>query len=389
MIRSLTTKGETYVDSASTSLRPEPVIETVTHFWREQTSNIARSNYTSAENNTFLFEETRGKVAALISAERSEIVFTTGTTHSLNLASLLLQKFFGRKLRILVSPLEHHSNYLPWLEAGEVTFLKLLEDGTVDLAELGRIDFNSFDVLALQHVSNISGNVNPVAECCALARAANVVSVIDGAQAVGHFNVDVAKIGCDFYAFSGHKMFAPAGVGALFISAKIEPFLKPLFWGGGMVNFVDSKRVEVTPSPQRFEAGTPPIEGVLGLGAAIDFINSIGGVKAVHKHNQDLEAYAREKFSDFKFLSYVVAPSTLHLPIFTFSIASTRISNKALAAILVDSYGLNLSYGFQCCQLYYRTCEKGEAIRVSFHLYNTRADVDAVVDALSSLVTLL
>lgn len=378
-------KGELYLDSASTSLKPAIVSKLINRYWTEETSNVGRAEYASAEKNTLLFEDVRSKISNFVGAEEGSTIFTHGTTHSINFVMQMLGRGKER-LRVLTTPIEHHSNLLPWLKSAEVTFLELNEFGVVDWKKFASLDLGKFDLLTLNHVSNITGNINPIRGCCELARAAGLLTLIDGAQAVGHTVTNLQEIGCDFYAFSGHKMFAPSGVGCLVVSDQSFFKQEPISWGGGMVNYVDADKIELVQGTQRFESGTPAIEAVLGLGGAVEFIEQIGGIREIESALKQLNNYAIERFSTIGHLQPIVkVDPENHQPIFTFNFKDPKVDAKVLVRTLIDSYGLNINFGYQCCQFYYRQCNLPQGLRLSFHIYNSPADVDRAYEALKAL----
>jgi cysteine desulfurase/selenocysteine lyase len=383
----LSKKNETYLDSASTSLKPNLVIESVNDYWTNHTSNVARSQYESAELTTSIFEKTRKDISEFINCYANEVIFTFGSTHGINSVNFLLSN--KKQLHVLTTELEHHSNLLPWLKNHKVTFLKLDHFGRVDLECFSKLNLDQYDLLAIQHVSNVTGNINDIKSICHYARAAKLLTLIDGAQAIGHLQINVKELDCDFYVFSGHKVFAPTGVGVLYIRNSIEKSLNPCYWGGGMVNYIGHDQISCQESPGKFEAGTPSIEGVIGLGASIKFIEQIGGIQKIHKYLHQLDIYFQKKLLQFDFLKPLVPFSENHMNIYTFNLKSNRISSKVFSQILIDSYGMNINSGYQCCQLFYRSRNLEEGIRFSMHIYNNMSDVDRLVRALESISALV
>lgn len=374
-----------YFDSSSTSLKPTPVIEAIFDYYRNASSNVGRSNHQYAQLSSQLYESSRNKMAYFLGGSSDEVIFTANCTDSINLVAngLSLEK----DDHVVVSALEHHSNLLPWLFKCRVTVARLDQSGCIDLDHLDSIlAADPAKLVAVCHASNVTGNVQPVNQLCAIARARGALSLVDAAQTAGHIPVNVGQIGCDFLALSGHKMFGPSGIGVLYVRRDLQASMKCHRYGGGMVNKVGDD-ITFQSGPGRFEAGTPNIEGAIGLGAAVDYINSLG-VQLVYDHDKDLESYFSSRIQAVRNIEIAFPIGSQHLPIFPI-VPTGNVEIGFVSRILSDRYDIALSSGFQCNQPLYRNSSINGALRVSMHLYNTREDIDRLVAALGDLQDLL
>ncbi len=287
-----------YFDSAATSQKPRAVIEALRNFYEHENANVHRGLHTLSSRATEAYEKARKRVAEYIgAASADEIIFTRGTTESINLVA---QAWGGKFIRegdvILLTEMEHHSNLVPWQLLAERTgarlrFVPVLDDGTLDLAQLPKLLTQEVKLFAFTHISNSLGTINPVAELCEKAHAVGALTLVDAAQSVGHLPINVREMGCDFMAFSGHKMCGPTGIGALYASSGNSRFHPPWHGGGEMIVSVALERSTFKKAPHRFEAGTPNIAGAIGLGAAIDYLDEIGRA-AIFEHDSQLARYA-------------------------------------------------------------------------------------------------
>ncbi|CRM54690.1 putative cysteine desulfurase [Pseudomonas sp. 24 E 13] len=375
-----------YFDSSSTSLKPTPVIEAITDYYRNAASNVGRSNHQYAQLSSQLYEASRNKVAGFLGGSADEVIFTANCTDSINLVANALS--LGKDDHVVVSPLEHHSNLLPWLFGCRVTVARLDQSGCIDLDHLDSLlAADPAKLVAVCHASNVTGNVQPVRQLCAIARARGALSLVDAAQTVGHIPVNVGHMACDFLALSGHKMFGPSGIGVLYVRRDLQASMKCHRYGGGMVNKVGSDDISFQSGPGRFEAGTPNIEGAIGLGAAVDYINSLG-VQLVHDHDKDLERYFSSQIRTVRNIEMAFPLAPQHLPIFPI-VPAGNVELGFVSRILSDRYDIAVSSGFQCNQPLYRSSGINGALRVSMHLYNTRQDIDRLMTALRDLEDLL
>ncbi|MCL4366239.1 cysteine desulfurase [Patescibacteria group bacterium] len=321
-------------------------------------------------------------MAKFINADREEIIFTKNTTESINLVA----KTWKKPGKIMVSVMEHHSNFLPWQELSAKCKVKSEKLVVLDINDKGELDLTHLDkmlkgvsLVAITHVSNVLGTINPVEEIVKKAHQAGALVLIDGAQAVGHFKVDIKKLGCDFYVFSGHKCLGPSGVGVLWMRKEIAQSLPPFLTGGGMVSKVTLESADFLDVPQKFEAGTPNIEGVIGLGAAIDYLNSLG-IEKIRQHEQTLTKYALKKLSKIKALT-IYGPQK-RAGIIAFNIKG--IHPHDLASFL-DQKGIAVRAGLHCAMPLHQRLGIKASARISFHIYNSLEEIDKLVESLGRL----
>src|SRR5216110_3294091 len=300
-----------YFDSAATSQKPRPVIEALRNFYEHDNANVHRGLHTLSSRATEAYEKARQRVAEYIgAASANEIIFTRGTTESINLVA---QAWGGKFIRegdvILLTVMEHHSNVVPWQLLAErigarLRFVPVLDDGTLDLDQLPSLLTPEVKLFAFTHISNSLGTINPVAELCAKAHAVGALTLVDAAQSAGHMPIDVQELGCDFLAFSGHKMCGPTGIGALFGRGEILDSMPPWHGGGEMIVSVTLEKSAFKKAPHRFEAGTPNIAGTIGLAAAIDYVEAIG-LDAIAAHENDLLDYATRRADELSGLTLI------------------------------------------------------------------------------------
>lgn len=387
ILKSSNNKNLIYLDSAATTLKPQKVIDTVNEFYNELTSNVFRGAHVNSEKVSIKFDNVRKKVAYYINANYEEIIFTHNATDAINKLSEMLD--IKDDDIIVNSILEHHSNYLPWRMKGKLISVGIDSRGNIDINELKDIlDKNNVKLVAITMVSNVTGNVQPIKQIVSLCKEKGVLTLVDASQAVSHMKISVKDVGCDFMAFSGHKMLSPSGVGVLYVSkGQIDSLSIPQF-GGGMVDKITDSSIKYKSAPYCFEAGTPAIESVLGLGAAIDYINSIG-IENIEKHMFELSDYFIEKIKDCDFIKMPFAISGKHVPIFTILPSNNKMDIKYISRILSDSYGIAVNAGYQCCQPLYNFFNLHGGIRMSLYIYNDKRDIDAVVAALEDIKYLL
>ncbi|KAF6576901.1 cysteine desulfurase [Paenibacillus polymyxa] len=373
-----------YLDNAATSQKPLAVIEAIKHYYEYDNSNVHRGVHTLGSRATDAYEGAREKVARFLNAKRSqEIIFTRGTTTALNLVA----SSYGRANckegdEIVITQMEHHSNLIPWQQVAKATgatlkYIPLQEDGSVDLADVENTITENTKIVAIAHVSNVLGVVNPVKEIAAIAHRTGAVIVIDGAQSTPHMKVDVQDIDADFYAFSGHKMCAPTGIGALYGKKALLENMEPIEFGGEMIDDVGLYESTWKELPWKFEGGTPIIAGAVGLGAAIDFLESIG-MDAIAQHESRLSNYALKRLREVEGLT-IYGPAERHVGLVTFNLDDVHPHD---VATVLDSKGVAVRAGHHCCQPLMRWLKASATARASFYLYNTEEEVDALVSAL-------
>ncbi|MEO7454071.1 MAG: cysteine desulfurase [Fimbriimonadales bacterium] len=373
-----------YLDSAATSQKPSSVIDAVTRYYEEYNANVRRGVHALSYKSTEAYEATRAKIARFIGASKpEEIVFTRGTTESINLvAATLGQQVLKEGDEILLTALEHHANIVPWQLIAQKTGAKvvaapLTESGDVDLDIYKSLLNERTRIVAFTHVSNAIGTVNPIKEMTELAKKAGAFVLIDGAQSVHHMPINVREIGCDFYAFSGHKMYGPTGIGALFGRAEVLESMPPYQGGGDMIASVSFEKTQFAPPPHRFEAGTPNIAGAAGLSAAIDFIDSIG-MENIVAHEKALMHAAEEMLRDAPGVAVIGSPKQ-RVGAISFTV---RNAHPHDVGTVLDHEGIAVRAGHHCAQPLMRALELPATVRASFAVYNTLQDVESLGKAL-------
>ncbi len=375
-----------YLDSAASSQKPRAVIDALRHFYEHDNANVHRGLHELSSRATDAFEGARVRVARYLgAAQAEEIVFTRGTTEGINLVA---QTWGVKNLRegdvILLTEMEHHSNLIPWQLLAERTgaslrFVPVAEDGTLAF-EPALLD--GVKLFAFVHISNSLGTINPVAELCRAAREKGVVTLVDGAQSAGHLPVNVRDIGCDFYAFSGHKICAPTGIGALYGRMELLEKMPPWHGGGEMIVSVTYERATYKQPPYRFEAGTPNIAGAVALGAAVDYLEKIGRA-AIFQHDSALTAHAIARLSEIPGLR-VLGPRGARGSLVAFHAEWAHPHDLTTFA---NEQGLALRGGQHCTQPLMRKLKLPGTTRASFYFYNNLAEVDRMADIISAART--
>jgi cysteine desulfurase/selenocysteine lyase len=373
-----------YFDSAATSQKPRAVLDALRNYYEQDNANVHRGLHELSTRATEAYEKSRERVANYLGAETAdEIVFTRGTTESINLVA---QAWGGRFVRegdvILLTEMEHHSNLVPWQLLAERTgarlrFVQVREDGTLALDQLPSLLTPEVKLFAFTHISNSLGTINPVAELCAKARAVGALTLVDAAQSAGHLPINVQELGCDFLAFSGHKMCAPTGVGALYGRAEVLDAMPPWHGGGEMIVSVTLERSAFKKAPHRFEAGTPNIAGAIGLAAAIDYIERIGR-PAIFEHDAQLAGYAMERLAELPGIR-VLGPAGERGALVGFVMETAHPHDLATFA---DQHGLALRGGHHCNQPLMRRFGVPGTTRASFYFYNTTTEIDRMIEIL-------
>ncbi|KJB85161.1 cysteine desulfurase, partial [Paenibacillus sp. E194] len=367
-----------YLDSAATSQKPRSVIDAIQAYYEKDNSNVHRGVHTLGSRATDAYEGAREKVARFINAARTEeIVFTRGTTSALNLvASSYGRSVCGEGDEIVITQMEHHSNFIPWQQVAKATgatlkFIPMQEDGTLLLSDVEQTITDRTKIVSIAYASNVLGIVNPVKQIAEITHRHGAVLVVDGAQSTPHMRIDVQDLDCDFYALSGHKMCGPTGIGALYGKMALLEKMEPIEFGGEMIDFVELYDSTWKDVPARFEAGTPIIAGAVGLGAAIDFLNEVG-LDNIHKHEMQLGAYAVERLSEIEGLS-IYGPRSERIGLVTFNLDDVHPHD---VATVLDAKGIAVRAGHHCCQPLMRWLKVSATARASFYLYNTEADID-------------
>ena len=380
-----------YLDNAATTQKPQQVIDTLCQYYCTLNSNIHRGAHHLAAEATERYEEVRRKVQGFINARSSnEIVFTRGTTESINLvASSFGRRFLHAGDEVIVSGMEHHSDIVPWqlaceLAGASLRVIPFSDEGVLDLEAYKALFNEHTRIVACNHVSNTLGTVNPVRELTEIAHSHNVPILIDGAQAVAHMAVDVQQIGCDFYCFSGHKMYAPMGVGVMYGREEILSQLPPYQGGGEMIKDVTFERTTYNELPFRFEAGTPSVGDVLGLGAAIDWMLA-QGLDSIAAHEDDLLRYATEQLQQVPGIRFFgTAPRKAG--VISFLVGH---SHPYDVGTLLDKLGIAVRTGHHCTQPIMDRYGIPGTVRASFAIYNTREEIDLFIKALNRIAPML
>ena len=377
-----------YLDNGATSHKPRAVIDALVRYYERDNSNVHRGLHALSMRSTDSFEAARARVAAFIHAqEPAEIVFVRGTTEAVNIVA----RGLGAQLKpgdvVLTTEMEHHSNLVPWQQVAKATgatlrYIPVLGadgEGGLDLAALDTLLTPEVKVFAFTHISNTLGTINPAAELCRRARAVGALTVIDAAQSIGHEPLDVQALGCDFLAFSGHKMCGPTGIGVLYGRRALLDAMAPDETGGGMVVSVDYQGARWKPSPERFEAGTPHVAGAVGLAAAMDYIDAVGR-ESIAAHDHELAAYARHSLAEIPGMR-ILGPGAgqPRAGIVSFALGDAHAHDVVTFA---DQDGIALRGGHHCNQPLMRKLGLPSTARASFYLYNTRDEIDVLAASL-------
>lgn len=380
-----------YLDNAATTQKPQAVIDSIVNYYTNINSNIHRGVHYLSQQATYAFEEARIAVQKLINAENSyEVVFTRGATESINLvASAFGNKYLGKDDEVFISAMEHHSNIVPWQMICESKGAKLK---VVPFNEKGEIDINAFSlmlnertkIVAIAHVSNALGTVNPIKELIEIAHKKNIAVLIDGAQAVPHMKVDVKELDCDFYCFSGHKMYGPMGIGVMFGKEKWLQDMPPYMGGGEMIKSVTFEKTVYNDLPFKYEAGTPNVGDGLGLHAAIKYIHEIG-YENIEKYEHELLLYATEKLKEIDSLK-IYGTAEKKSGVISFLVG--KIHPYDMGTIL-DKLGIAVRTGHHCAQPLMDIYNIPGTVRASFAIYNTKEEVDMLVEGIKKAKQML
>jgi cysteine desulfurase/selenocysteine lyase len=376
-----------YFDNGATTQKPKAVIDAIVKYYSEQNANIHRGVHTLSREATTLFEEARKTVAQFINASEGEIVFTAGTTDGINIVASGLDLPEGSE--IIVTEMEHHSNILPWQlwcekNNGVLKFIPVSKDGTLQINKLEELITPKTKVLAVTHVSNTLGVINPVKELIRIAKEKGLITLIDGAQSIPHMSVNVNELEADFFVFSGHKIYAPTGVGVLWMNKKWLPRLNVSKAGGGTIKTVTFEKTEYAEGTLRFEPGTPNIEGVIGLAAAINYVNAIG-MDLISKHEHTLLKYATEKLNELSEVE-IYGNTNAKAGVISFNVKGTHPFD---VGTLLDKYGIAVRTGHHCTQPLMNCFHIPGTARASFAMYNTLEEVNQFIEALQKSIKML
>jgi cysteine desulfurase/selenocysteine lyase len=384
--REIDGKPLVYLDSAATSHKPQVVIDTVREFYERHNANAHRGIYTLGEEATELFEGARAAIARFLGAPSPDtIVFTRGTTESINMVSLGWGRAFLREGdEILLTELEHHSNIVPWqmvaaTTGAELRYVPLVDDGTLDLSSLESVLTERTKIFAMSGMSNALGTITPLAELIAAAHRVGAIAVVDAAQLAPHHAIDVAALDADFLAFSGHKMLGPTASGGLYGKPELLDAMPPMFGGGEMISEVFHDHATYKPVPYKHEAGTMQVAQQVGLGAAVRYLESLG-MDAIRAHEEEVTAYALERLLDAG--ATVYGPTDPAMRGGAVSFWFKNVHPHDLAQILNEE-GVAIRAGHHCAQLVMRRFGTAATSRASFYVYNTKEEVDVLVEALA------
>lgn len=374
-----------YLDNAATTQKPQAVLDILNHYYLQDNANVHRGVHTLAERATAEFEAARKKVQQFIHANSNkEIVFTKGTTDSLNIIAQSYGEFIQAGDEIVISKMEHHANLIPWQQLAKrkqavLRYIPLTADGHLDVQAAKTIINEKTAIVALAQVSNVLGTVNPVKEIAQLAHQHQAIMVVDGAQAVAHMPVDVQDLDCDFYCFSGHKMCGPTGIGVLYGKQTLLEKMEPVAFGGEMIDFVDLYESTWTELPWKFEAGTPNIASAIGLGAAIDYLEKIG-MQTIHEYEQAIVAELLPKLQQIDGLTiYGPQNPAEHTAVIAFNLDHLHPHDVASA---LDMQGIAVRAGHHCAQPLIKELGCFATARASFYFYNTKEEANQLVAAI-------
>ena len=373
-----------YLDSANSSQKPQSVIDAVSNFYSNEFANVGRGIYTLAVNASEMYENSRSSLKNFIGASSDfEIVFTKNATESLNLvASCFGEKFIEKDDEIILTELEHHANYVPWhflrkKKGAVIKFLPIDENGNLKIEQLESLITNKTKIISVTHMSNVTGSISSLEEIIEIAKKHSIPVCVDGTQGAAHLEVDVQKLDCDFYAFSGHKMYGPTGVGLLAIKYKWLEVFEPFIGGGGMIDHVSKKDIAYARGVWKMDVGTMPTAQVIALNESVNFINKIGK-KNIIKHEIALTQIALEKLKSNNAVKIIASPKNQG-GVFSFNI--DQIHSNDVSTIL-DQEGIAVRGGHHCCQVLHEVLKINSSVRVSFGVYNNEEDIDVLCEGI-------
>jgi cysteine desulfurase / selenocysteine lyase len=377
-----------YLDNGATAQKPLAVIDALDSYWREHNANVHRGVHTLSEEATALYEEARATVASHIGADRREVIFTRNATEALNLVAYS----WGRTNleagdRIVVTEMEHHSNVVPWYQLAQekqahLDWAPVTDDGRLDMDAFTALLEQGPKIVAVAHVSNVLGTINPIEEIARLAHDAGALLVVDGAQAGPKLELDLAELGADFYAVTGHKMYGPTGIGALFGRRELLEEMPPFIGGGSMIKKVTKEKISWAGLPAKFEGGTPPIAEAIGFGAAVRWIDELG-LPAIHAAELELTSYALERVAEVPGLTVFGPPAGDERGgIVSFELEGVHAHD---VSEILDRHGVAVRAGHHCAQVLMERLGVPATTRASLAVYNTRGEVDALIDGLQDV----
>ena len=375
-----------YLDNASTTQKPKQVLDAVMAMYTDSNANVHRALYDIGSKATEKFENSRKNISDFINASsEKEIIFTSGTTESINLLAHTLDNSLGPGDDILVSEMEHHANLVPWQMASERTgaslkFIPINSRGELDLSDPEKYFTRSTKIIAITHVSNVLGTINPINDIAGIAKEIGALFIVDGAQGIPHQSIDVQDLGCDFYAFSGHKMLGPTGIGSLWGKMELLEEMDPFMGGGEMIENVSMLSSTWNEVPYKFEAGTPNFVQAVGLSAAIDYLNDIG-MTNITKHESELTSYALEKMSQIEGLRVFGSPKN-RAGVISFNIDGIHAHDLAQ---FLNEDNIAIRVGHHCAQPLLSSLKENSVARLSIYIYNDKSDIDMFCTSLSTI----
>ena len=379
--RKINGKELVYLDTSATSQHPGVVIDKVKEFYERYNSNIHRGMYTLSEEATDLYEKTREKIAKFINADKEEIIFTKNATEAINYAVFgYFAKILKKNDVLLLTEMEHNSNVVPWKLLSKKNGFKIgylnLDDSRIDLRELDeRLKSKKIKVLAITHASNVLGTINPIKEISKICRKYGTKLFVDGAQAAPHLSIDVKDLGCDFYAFSGHKMLGPLGVGILYVRKEFLKYLTPFISGGGTVLEVTKETLKFKEDHEKFEGGTPNVADVVAFGSAIDYLNKLG-MNNIRKYEEELTKYALSELNKIKDISIYNNHLSNRLGVIAFNLKGIHAHD---VASVLNEDGICVRASHHCSMILHKKLGINGSVRVSIYVYNTKEDIDKLI----------
>ena len=390
--REVNGKPLVYFDNGATSQKPQVVLDVLDEYYEKFNANVHRGIHTLSQEATDLMEESRRKIQVFINAKHDhEVIFTRGTTESINLVANTIGQLLTADDEIIITEIEHHSNIVPWQLVAQRTgaklkYIPLTAEGILDIAKLDELLTDKTKLVSVNQVSNALGVVNPIETIIEKAHAKGAWVLIDGAQSVPHTKIDVQALDCDFIAFSGHKMYGPTGIGILYGKEEILNQLPPFHGGGEMIKDVTMEVSTYAELPFKFEAGTPDIAGIIGLGAAVDFINSIG-IDAIHVYEDELVEYTIERLSEFEEVE-IYAKEAKHSGAVSFNLKLDGVHASDVGMIL-GKKGIAVRTGHHCAQPIMHHFGIPGTVRTSFGIYNTKEEIDTFIEGLKTAIRML
>ena len=376
-----------YLDSASTSQKPQAVLDTINSVYTKSNANVHRALYSLGTEATEKYEDSRKKIANFIGAHsEKEIIFTSGATESLNLLAYSLSSDLSPEDEILISEMEHHSNIIPWQQlakrtGAKIKYIPITQNGELDLSESNNLFNSNTKIVSITHVSNVLGTINPIEKISSIAHQCGAILIIDGAQGAAHKKINVKDLGCDFYAFSGHKMLGPTGSGVLWGKFDLLNHMEPFMGGGEMIDKVTMTSATWNEVPYKFEAGTPNFIQAIGLGAAVEYLESIG-MDEITDHEKELTRYALDKLQKIHNIK-IHGSGSNQIGVVSFNIEN--IHPHDLAQFL-NEYNIALRVGHHCAQPLLSKLNETATARLSTYLYNDEQDIDKLCTALQEII---